>query len=89
MARSQLTRLTFTGVASDPVWTRDGASVCYVGRTELFCQSFDGASPPRPLLTKTGLSTVTDFSPDGTALLDVNAAVRFDIWRRRNGRRRP
>jgi len=69
-----------TGVATDPVWSRDGAGVCYAGHAEMFCQSFDGASPPRSLLKKEGLSTVTDIAPDGTALLNVSGVGGFDIW---------
>ncbi len=72
IARGALTRLTFTGAATVPIWMRDSRRVCYVSsgiKRAAFCQAADGTGQPQTLLTANGLVAVSSFSPDGSRAL--------------------
>ena len=81
IGRNTVTRLTFDGTATDPVWTPDGARVCYESADTLWCQPFDGSGSAQSLFKISGLSTISDVSPDGAAMfLNVNnRRGSFDI----------
>jgi Tol biopolymer transport system component len=83
IGRGAMTRLTSTGTATDPVWTPDGARVCYGNNAfEVRCQSFDGSAPPERLFQIDRLSTVAGISRDSEWLLiSMNAGNgAFDVW---------
>ena len=63
--RGTLTRLTFGGNPSHPVWARDGRRVCYSIADEAVCQAADGTGSPQLLLKVAGLTSLRSFSPDG------------------------
>ena len=69
IARGALTRLTFTGAASSPVWTPDGRRICYSGTLEAFCQAADGSGQPLSLFKLPGSTELGSISPDGTRLV--------------------
>ena len=67
--RGTFTRITFTGRATDPVWSTDGSRVCYENQDEVFCQPSDGSGSPRSLFKQSRLNTLETFSPDGRWLM--------------------
>jgi len=69
IARGALTRLTFTGAAVSPVWTRDGRRICYSGTVEAFCQAADGSGQPLSLFKFPGSTELGSISPDGVRLV--------------------
>ena len=69
VARGELTRLTFTGEASLPVWTQDGRRICYNDTGEAFCQAADGSGKPVSLFKFPGLYSLGSMSPDGTRVV--------------------
>lgn len=79
IARTTLTRLTFTGQAGFPLWTPDSRRVCYVSDVSVYCQAANVSSQPQPLVTLEGpdyltgrssvVPSVTTISPDGTRML--------------------
>ncbi len=83
IARGAMTRLTFTGVASSPVWTPDGRRICYRETDEAFCQAADGSVKPLSLFKFPGLNTLGSISSDGTRLvftvLELTTSTRLDI----------
>ena len=73
-------RLTFSGRATDPVWSADGSRVCYEQQDEVFCQPADGSGSAQPLLKWPRISALEDVSPDGRWLLfsqQPDASSRF------------
>ena len=76
-----LTRLTFTGLATDPAWSPDGKRVCYESGDEAFCQSADGSGKPQALFKLARLNPATSIAPDGSAILfdTSNLDTRMDI----------
>ncbi len=74
--RGTFTRITFTGRATDPVWSTDGSRVCYENQDEVFCQPSDGsAGAPEPVV-KLPPNAAFNFSvaADGRFLIDVPAS---------------
>lgn len=89
IARGTFTRLTSTGTATDPVWTPDGARVCYRDNPfDVRCQPFDGSAPPETLFQLDHLSTLAGFSRDNEwMLLSMNGQNGgFDLWAGHNRR---
>ena len=82
LARKIYTRLTSTGLATDPIWTPDGTRVCYENQDSLLCQAADGSAAATPVLTKPDFSTVSAFSPDGASILLTTTGDQtgFDLW---------
>ena len=64
-ARGALTRLTFTGAATSPVWTPDGRRICYMHTGEAFCQKADGSEKALSLFMFPGLESLDSLSSDG------------------------
>ena len=96
LARSKLTRLTFDGFNSGPVWTPDGKRLIYAfhrsgtaQQAELRAILADNSGPPTTLMASTG-SGYLPFcvSPDGKAVIgirnrsggDFPASAGNEIW---------
>jgi Tol biopolymer transport system component len=62
-------RITFTGRATDPVWSADGSRVCYEIQDEVSCQPADGSGSPRSLFKWPRVNTLEELSPDGRWML--------------------
>ena len=69
LAQGIFRRLTFSGRATDPVWSADGSEICYEQLDEVVCQPADGGGAPRALFKKSRVSTLEDRSADGRWLL--------------------
>ncbi len=76
-----LTRLTFEGTNSDPIWSRDGARIVFAGRagfsspeTDIFQQSADGSGAAEPVLRAPGRQWPHGWSADGSLILEEFAA---------------
>jgi Tol biopolymer transport system component len=69
LAQGIFRRMTFTGRASDPVWSADGSQVCYEQQDEVLCQPADGSGSARSLFKWPRLNTIEDRSPDGRWML--------------------
>jgi Tol biopolymer transport system component len=82
LERKAYSRLTFTGSATDPIWTPDGSRVCYEDSDALMCQPFDGSAAASRLFARSGLSTVAALSPDAASVLLIvnNPRTGFDLW---------
>jgi serine/threonine-protein kinase len=88
IARTTLTKLTFEGVNTAPVWAPDGRWVTYqstrAGKSAIYRVPPDGSGPPQLLLAAEAaeFSRPTSSAPDGT-LLYVKAAggAKPQIWR--------
>jgi Tol biopolymer transport system component len=67
--RDTMTRLTFTGIALDPVWSPDGRYVAFrtVGEGMSVTRS-DGAGKPQPLTQSKNTQYPWSFTPDGKRL---------------------
>jgi eukaryotic-like serine/threonine-protein kinase len=83
----RLTRLTFGGFNSDPVWTPDGARIVYayaedfVGRnSELRSVPADGSAPPVTHARLSSAGAPKSISRDGHRLVGVRAGGNQDIW---------
>jgi serine/threonine-protein kinase len=88
----RLTRLTFGGINSSPVWTPDGQRLIYwhseAGQSngELRSVPADNSAPPVTLATvDDGPIGPTTITPDGTAVIGVTArgtgpGADIDIW---------
>ena len=86
LTRGTLTRLTFQGSASNPVWTPDGKRVAFQstsgGPFNLYWQPADGSGPAERLTTGENRQAASSFSPDGQSLAytETNPAAGMDIW---------
>ena len=85
MERDTTTRLTFTGSASNAVWTADGRHLVF--RTTSGASGFswirsDGAGEPQLLLESPENVVPWDYSPDGKRLayFQINPETGFDLW---------
>jgi eukaryotic-like serine/threonine-protein kinase len=84
--RSILTRLSFGGDDSVPVWTRDGRRVAWSssrgGRPNIFWRSADASGVEERLTTSDHPQFPQSFSPDGKLLLflDVDPSTGLDEW---------
>jgi serine/threonine-protein kinase len=72
--RNTVTRLSFNGQASSPLWTPDGSRVCYRIDIEVLCQAADGSGQALSVAKFPGLTAPKSFSPDGTRLLSTAIA---------------
>jgi hypothetical protein len=78
LASETLSRLTFGGGNSDPLWTKDGGRLLFSGRAgpnnpenDLFWQSADGSAQAERLFTSPGRQWASGWSADGqTVVLD-------------------
>jgi Tol biopolymer transport system component len=87
LIRDTLTRLTFEGVNTFPVWTPDGKKVAYrsqrAGYYNIFWRPADGSGAEERLPTVGGNNQApSSFSPDGRTLIynQVDNKTGFDLW---------
>jgi serine/threonine protein kinase/Tol biopolymer transport system component len=83
IGRGTLTRSSFTGQATSPVWTPDGKKLCYRNNDDVLCQAADGSGQAEKLVTIAGLGSVRSFSPDGSRLVSYavnNSTSSGDIF---------
>jgi serine/threonine-protein kinase len=82
--RVAMTRLTFEGNASVPVWTPDGKHIVYRSSMgfRLWWVRSDGAGEPQRLLEGQSNIVPWSFSADGRRLAyhEINPETGFDIW---------
>jgi eukaryotic-like serine/threonine-protein kinase len=79
IARTTLTRLTFTGQAGFPVWTPDSRRVCYASDVSVYCHAADGSGQAQVMVKvdapdfevdpTSAAVAVRAFSPEGTRML--------------------
>jgi serine/threonine-protein kinase len=86
LARDTLTRLTFGGFSTTPVWTPDSKRVAFLsnreGPTVAFWQLADGSGGPERLTSSEYVNAPHSFSPDGQLLAytELNPTTGNDIW---------
>jgi Tol biopolymer transport system component len=82
LVRKAYTRLSFSGTATDPIWTPDGNRVCYEDSDALLCQPADGSAPASPVFTQPGMSTIVGMSRDAASMVFVMNTPKtgFDLW---------
>jgi serine/threonine-protein kinase len=89
-ARSSLSRLTFDGSASDPVWSPDGRRVAYADTvaSRIAWKPADGSGVEEALFDRRGEIFPSSFSPDGKLLVveirnqGAGTVNQSDIWLR-------
>jgi Tol biopolymer transport system component len=64
------------------VWTRDGDSVAYFSRHDIYWRPLDGSGEAQRLLARDGTQYPMSWTKDGRALVfcDDHARTRSDIW---------
>jgi serine/threonine-protein kinase len=86
LERDTLTRLTFEGRNTNPVWTPDGKRVAFAsdkaGRANLFWKPADGSGAEERLTTSGNIQIPGSFSPDGRTFLyhEVDPQTGRDVW---------
>ena len=80
--RDILTRLTFGGLSTSPVWTPDGRYIVYLAPEGVFWTRSDGASKPQPLTQSKNRLVPFSFTPDGKRLIGSqnDPGNGFDLW---------
>jgi len=84
LGRETMTRLTFGGHSSFPVWTPDGKHIAFqLSASGLGIEwvRSDGSGEPQQILAAQNPTTLWSFSPDGRhlAYFESNSATGFDI----------
>jgi serine/threonine-protein kinase len=83
----RLSQLTFTGQASEPVWTPDGKYLVFRRRAEpsgLYRIRADGSGAPEALYTGPDLpgdAYPSSFSADGRTLIVVTSGISSKMWK--------
>lgn len=85
LERNTLTRLTFDGLDSYPVWTPDGKRVAFgtdKGLERIEWKAADGSSTSEPISTGSVLQIPESWTPDGglLAFSQFGLGTRGDIW---------
>ena len=86
LMRDTLTRLTFEGINSFPVWTPDGKRVAYrsqrAGPGNVFWKPADNSGAEERLAASEFVHTPASFSPDGRILAynEQNTKTGYDLW---------
>ena len=82
LGRESMTRLTFGGGFSFPVWTADGRYVAFRGPRGMLWTRADGTGQPHVLTQCGNPQNPQSFSPDGKqlAFVEINPATGADIW---------
>jgi WD40-like Beta Propeller Repeat len=80
--RDTMTRLTFAGIALDPVWSPDSRYVAFrtVGEGMSVTRS-DGAGKPQPLTQSKNIQYPWSFTPDGKRLSFIESSGgEYHLW---------
>ena len=82
LLRGAMSRLTFTGGSSNPVWTPDGKHVVYWSGGSFWWIRADGAGEPQHLLESKNPLFANSFSPDGhrLAYYERTPETNANIW---------
>jgi len=80
--RESMTRLTFGGGNSFPVWTADGRYLAFHGSHGMLWTRSDGTGQPQELTQSGNPQNPQSFSPDGKhlAFVEISPATGADIW---------
>ncbi len=81
LEREALTKLTFTGDSSQPIWSTEGKRVVF-GQTQspgMFSVLADGSAPPERLTTSDFYESPTGYSPDGRVLAFNHSTSITDV----------
>ena len=85
--RDAMTKITFAGHNTNPVWTPDGTHIVCVSESSagqiLSWIRADGAGEPQRLLESKGIVSPYSFSPDGRRLAYIETTTEvtnFEIW---------
>jgi serine/threonine-protein kinase len=82
--RDTMTRVTFGGAHSIPVWSPDGQCMLFRGEFgRIFWTCSDGAGKPQPLIQIKNLQTTAwSFTPEGKrlAFYEAGTGTAFDLW---------
>jgi Tol biopolymer transport system component len=81
--RDTMTRLTFTGIAYNPLWSPDGRYMAFrtAGGGMSVIRS-DGSGKPQSLTQSKNLQVPWSFTPDGKrlAFLEQDSKTGYDLW---------
>ena len=80
--RDSMTRLTFTGIVGNPVWSPDGRYIVYRTTGGMSVTRSDGAGKPQPLTQSKNLQVPWSFTPDGKrlAFFEQDSKTSTDLW---------
>ena len=81
--RDTMTRLTFTGKSSRPLWNPDGRYIAFQAAGEgMSVIRSDGAGKPQPLTQSKIFQEAYSFTPDGKrlAFMEQASGSSFDLW---------
>jgi serine/threonine-protein kinase len=76
--RGTLARLSTSGMATSPVWTPDGARVCYDNGNDVMCQPSDGSSAAQTLFKLDGLINARPFIDQKRMVLETHGPKTGD-----------
>jgi len=81
LQRDTLTRLTFGGLNTNPVWSPDGRHLVFENPTGIFWTRADGAGKPQALTQSSYPQIPYSFSPDGKRLAFAEGySLSTDLW---------
>jgi Tol biopolymer transport system component/DNA-binding winged helix-turn-helix (wHTH) protein len=82
LGRESMTRLTFGGGYSFPVWTADGRYLAFRGPRGMLWTRSDGTGQPQVLTQSGNPQNPQSFSPDGKqlAFVEISPTTGADIW---------
>jgi len=81
--RDTMTRLTFNGNASTPLWNPDGRYIAFLATGEgMSVTRSDGSGKPQPLTQSKNFQVPWSFTPDGKrlAFYEQDSKTSFDLW---------